>query len=98
MRADVIHLTNLKAVVGCVAHIERAFANGNEAGAREALSQLAAQIVPSLPRIAADLETAKAADRTQSTLAAFFVRKAEPELNGANDHHAVPPEPAPIIA
>jgi len=98
MRREVIHLLNLKAVVGCVAHIERAFANGNEAQAREALSQLAAQVVPSLPQITADLEAAKAADRTQSTLAAIFDRKAEPKLHGANDHGALPPEPAPIIA
>jgi hypothetical protein len=95
---EVAALTNLRAVCGWIGHIERAFANGNEAGAREALSQLAAEVVPALPRIAADLETAKAFDRTQSTLAAIFAGRAQPHPHASNDHLAAPSEPAPSIA
>lgn len=96
---EVIVLTNLRAVCACVVHIDRAFDTGNEAGARDALRQLAAEVGPALPRITADLEAAKAFQRTQSTLAPFFVRQPGPQAHPANDEHSpAPSEPEPSIA
>ncbi len=95
---EVIALTNLRAVCACVVHIDRAFDTGNEAGARDALRQLASEVGPALPKIAADLETAQAFDFTQSTLARFFAGRAQPHPHPSNDHNATPTHPAPSLA
>lgn len=99
MHREVIALTNLRAVCACVVHIDRAFDTGNEAGARDALRQLAGEVGPALGRITADLEAAKAMDLTQHTLARFFARDAQPHPHAANDEQATTPtQPAPSLA
>jgi hypothetical protein len=101
MRRELGHLILARTVYRSVLAINAAFSRGDDAEARRGLSILAREIdpiVPQVEQVMAELESAKAADRTQSTLAAIFDRKAEPKLHASNDHDAAPPEPAPIIA
>lgn len=101
MRPECASAINLRALSHCVLHIQRAFANGNEVGARAALAKLAGEITPALPLLddmVAKALAGEAFDRTQSTLAAFLVRQPGPDPHAVNDHHlAAPSEPEPIL-
>jgi len=98
MRGDIlISAINHAAVCNCIAHVQRAFLNRNEAGARAALDDIAALILPNLASInaiAAEAKTTQAHDRTQSTLAAFFVGESRPDLHALNDHGSAPSAPS----
>ncbi len=93
---------NARAAFACIGHIEKAFVDGNEAGAREALSQLAVVVTPAIPVLdailAAHFETAQARDLTELTLSRFFPRVAEPQPDAANDHVSPPEQPTPSVA
>ena len=101
-RAEAAAILNFRAVLNGIVHIERAFSDGNEAGAREALSlirrEITAEYLAALEVIAAQAKAAEAFHRTQTTLSRFFVRGSEPHPDAVNDHRSAPSEPAPVIA
>lgn len=99
-REEVVAVMNARAAFACIGHIEEAFSNGNEAGAREALAHLAAVAVPAIPHLdailAADLEAAEPGhlpQRPMRILCAIGVT--QPHPHPANSHVATPTEPAP---
>jgi hypothetical protein len=101
-RAEAAAILNFRAVLHGIIHIDRAFSDGNEAGARDALALIRREITPeylaNLEVIAAQAEATEAGHRTQSTLAAIFAGRAEPNPHASNDHLPAPSEPAPSIA
>lgn len=102
-RAEAAAILNFRAVLHGIVHIDNAFSNGNEAGARDALALIRRAITPeylaSIEAIIAQAETTQAFHRTQSTLARFFPGRPQPHSDAAaNDHAAPPDQPAPVIA
>lgn len=103
LRSEAAAIFNARAAFACIGHIEKAFVDGNEAGAREALSQLAIVVAPAIPVLdeilSAHRQTAQARDLTERTLARFFPRvPAEHADTPANDHANLTELPSPTIA
>lgn len=100
--AEATAIFNARAAFACIGHIEKAFVDGNEAGAREALTNLATVVAPAIPVLdeilAAHVQTAEARDLTERTLARFFRPVPAEHAHAANDHSPAPSEPAPSIA
>lgn len=102
LAAERAAIFNARAAFACIGHIKKAFADGNEAGAREALNQLAVVVTPAIPVLdailAAHAQTAQARDLTELTLSRFFPRVTEPHPDAANDHLSPPEQPSPSVA
>ncbi|WP_292038606.1 MULTISPECIES: hypothetical protein [unclassified Brevundimonas] len=103
-RARTDALANAGTVYGLVLRINALAANGDQSEVINRLGELAEILPLELQTIdlilAAERETAKAMDATQTTLSRFFPRPAAEHAHAANDEgHAPSPEnPTPTVA